>query len=140
MGRQSLKEISLDEQTKTNLSDPNIWTRGLYMLLMAIAFGVTEALMAIVAIFQFLSALVTREISKPLHEFGANLSAYAYQIAQFVTFQTEEKPFPFADWPNVEPGDTPWDGRKDGGAHGGDDEVVVEATAEVDDSNPKPAT
>ena len=100
----------MDEKTKSNLSDPSIWSRGLYMVLMAIAFGVTEAIIAIVAIFQFLSALVTREVSKPLHEFGANLSAYAFQIAQFATFQTEEKPFPFADWPNVDPGETPWDG------------------------------
>lgn len=136
----------MDEKTKSNLSDPSIWSRGLYMVLMAIAFGVTEALIAIVAIFQFLSALVTREVSKPLHEFGANLSAYAFQIAQFVTFQTEEKPFPFADWPNVDPGNTPWDGddSKDHGRvdHGKDDqaEVVVEANVEIDDADPKPAT
>ena len=136
----------MDDKTKSNLSDPSIWSRGLYMVLMAIAFGVTEALIAIVAIFQFLSALVTREVSKPLHEFGANLSAYAFQIAQFVTFQTEEKPFPFADWPNVDPGTTPWDGE-DSNNHGGVDhgkddqaEVVVEANVEIDDADPKPAT
>lgn len=136
----------MDEKTKSNLSDPSIWSRGLYMVLMAIAFGVTEALIAIVAIFQFLSALVTREVSKPLHEFGANLSAYAFQIAQFVTFQTEEKPFPFADWPNVDPGNTPWDGDDSNNHgevdHGKDDqaEVVVEANVEIDDADPKPAT
>lgn len=118
----------MDEQTKANLSDRNIWTRGLYMLVLAIAFGVTEALLALVAIFQFLSALVTREISKPLQEFGANLAAYAYQIAQFVTFQTEEKPFPFADWPDVEAGTSSWDSAS---SHEGEDED--------DEADPKPA-
>ena len=134
----------MDEQTKSNLSDRNIWSRGLYMVLMAIAFGIAEALLLIVAIFQFISALFTREISTQLHEFGANLSEYAFQIARFVTFQTEEKPFPFADWPDTKPGDTPYrsgSSEDGGGPNSGHDEGHDTQTRSDASSDPelKPA-
>ncbi|MEE2784662.1 MAG: DUF4389 domain-containing protein [Pseudomonadota bacterium] len=98
----------MDNQIKENLSEPNIWTRLGYMVLYIIAYAVAETVFALVAIFQFLSALFTRQVNTPLATFAANLSWYIYQIVQFQTFNSEEKPFPFSDWPNKSPGQTPW--------------------------------
>ena len=95
-------------QTRENVIDPSIWTRLLFMLLFGLAYAVAEAIFVVVAIFQFFAALFTGSVNKPLHSFGANLSHYIYQIVQFETFNSEERPFPFSDWPDVPVGDTPW--------------------------------
>jgi len=98
----------MDQETKNRLADRSIWVRALYMIIMVIAYSIGETLLIIISIFQFLSALVTGRVNESLHAFGANLSAYLYDILQFATFNSEYLPFPFNDWPDVEPGDTPW--------------------------------
>ena len=37
-----------------------------------------------------------------LLRFGGELSDFLYQIFLYLTFNSEEKPFPFADWPGRE--------------------------------------
>jgi hypothetical protein len=100
----------MEDRTKTNLTNQSIWVRLIYMVVLSIAYAVAEAVIFVVAIFQFLVALITGQINRLLHEFSANLAMYIYQIVQFETFNSEEKPFPFSDWPDVEPGETPWRG------------------------------
>ena len=94
--------------TKEHLTDRNIWVRGLYMAFFALAYAVAEMLVVFVAVFQFVVALVTGSVNAAALKFGANLSAYITQILRFVTFNDEQLPFPFADWPDAETGDTPW--------------------------------
>lgn len=101
----------MQDQTKANLTNESIWVRLIYMVVLAIAYAVAEAVVFVVAIFQVLAALITGQVNRPLHDFSANLAVYVYQIVQFETFNTEEKPFPFSDWPDAEVGETPW--RKD---------------------------
>ena len=98
----------MQQSTKDNLANRNIWVRGLYMLFYAIAYAVAEAIVALAAIFQFVHALVTGKVNQPLQTFSANLSAYILQILEYVTFNSEFLPFPFSDWPSVSAGETPW--------------------------------
>ena len=98
----------MDEATKENLSNRNIWARILYMLLFGITYSISETVLIFVAIFQALAVLFTGHVNQALHQFGANLSGYMYQILQFVTFNTEDLPFPFNDWPEQTVGETPY--------------------------------
>jgi uncharacterized protein DUF4389 len=98
----------MDQETKNRLADRSIWVRALYMIIMVVAYSIGETLLIIISVFQFLCALITGRVNESLHAFGANLSAYMYDILQFATFNSEYLPFPFNDWPAVEPGDTPW--------------------------------
>jgi hypothetical protein len=98
----------MDQETKNRLADRSIWVRALYMVILVIAYSIGETLLVIISVFQFLSALVTGKVNESLQTFGANLSAYLYDILQFATFNSEDLPFPFSDWPEVEPGETPW--------------------------------
>ena len=41
---------------------------------------------------------VAFELNKQL-SLGASLSTYAYQVFSFLTYNSEQRPFPFADWP-----------------------------------------
>jgi len=75
------------------------------MLLFVVAYGVAEILLLVTAVFQFLCRLVTGKTVERLLIFGENLSRYFYQIIRYMTFNTEEKPFPFSDWPGATPVD-----------------------------------
>ncbi|CAH1091688.1 DUF4389 domain-containing protein [Candidatus Nitrotoga sp. 1052] len=84
----------------TTESKRNIWVRGLYMLLMVLAYQLSGTLMFIVAIFQFLVTLINDTPNTRLLSFGRNLGRYFQQIVYFLTFASEEVPFPFNDWPS----------------------------------------
>jgi hypothetical protein len=77
----------------------NIWVRGLYMLLMAFAFQVSGTVMYIVTVIQFVMMLLTGTPNARLVSFGRSLGRYFQTIVNFLTFATEEMPFPLSDWP-----------------------------------------
>jgi len=80
-------------------NEPSTWIRGLYMLLFLVITRVTEAVIFLIMLVQFILKLATGNTNDKLEKFGDQLSRYIYEIIQFQTFNTEEKPFPFADWP-----------------------------------------
>ena len=77
----------------------SIWTRGLYMLLFVIIARVTEAVVWIVLLVQFICKAATHHTNDNLTGFGQSLSRYYYSIIRFQTFNSEDKPFPFSPWP-----------------------------------------
>ena len=82
-----------------NLSKGQTWVRGLFMLLFLLIYGVTEVLVSAVVVLQFFFVLFSGEQNVRLREFGSSLSAYVYQIMSYWTYNSEEKPFPFGEWP-----------------------------------------
>ena len=92
-------------EIKTSIMAVSTWQRGLFMLLFAVAYGVAELLLFVTAVFQFLCLLVTGKTLDRLRIFGENLGRYFYQIVRYLTFNTEEKPYPFSDWPGAAPVD-----------------------------------
>jgi len=78
----------------------SIWMRGLLMIFMAIAFHISASLLALGAIVQFLLALLSDAPNARLIAFGQSLGLYLSQISDFVSFATEEAPFPFSAWPS----------------------------------------
>lgn len=89
----------MDDDIKKSLTAGETWIRGLYMLLFFIVYSIVEIIITAIAIFQFLFLLFTREPSDRLQEFGDDMSVYIYQIWQFLTINSEERPWPFAPWP-----------------------------------------
>ena len=80
-----------------------VFVRALFMILFVIIYYVVEWLVVAVAVFQFVIVLITGKQNGNLTEFGEGLSRFIYQIARFLTFNTEDKPFPFSEWPGAAP-------------------------------------
>jgi hypothetical protein len=80
----------------------SIWMRGLFMLLLGIAFQICGTVLCIVTIIQFVMALLGDSPNARLISFGRSLGNYLRQIVTFLTFATEEMPFPFSEWPAAE--------------------------------------
>lgn len=78
----------------------NIWLRGLFMLLMALALHITGSVLGVVTLIQFAVVLLTGTPNVNLVIFGRSLGRYLQQIVEFLTFATENTPFPFSAWPS----------------------------------------
>lgn len=90
----------MDEAMKDRLTSRDLWTRALFMILFVVAYAIAELLVTVTVIVQFVIILITGSANELLIRFGNNLSTYVYQIIRFETFNTEERPFPFSDWPD----------------------------------------
>ena len=85
---------------KENVTRRSIWLRLVFMIVLSVAFYVAEFITFAVVAFQFLASLFTGQPNDQLTRFGRNLARYLQQITVFMTFATEEKPFPFTPWPD----------------------------------------
>ncbi len=92
----------MSENSDTPGNKRNIWIRGLFTLLMAIAFHVCVTVLGIVAVIQFIITLLSDTPNMRLVSFGRSMGNYLRQIVNFMTFATEEIPFPFSEWPDAE--------------------------------------
>jgi len=77
----------------------NIWLRALFMLLMALAYQVTASVVCLVTVLQFVIVLLSAKPNARLVALGRSLGRYLQQIVNFLTFASEDIPFPFNDWP-----------------------------------------
>lgn len=91
-----------ENDLKSKLLSADHWLRFVFMVLFVVIAVVTSYVAALLIVVQFIFALVKGESDKKLQSFGANLSQYVFQILSFLTYNSEEKPFPFSDFPEVE--------------------------------------
>lgn len=89
----------VETQTKANLADKGTWFRLIYMILFAVIFNVAELVIGVVVVIQFLFKLLTGRANERLRNFGQKLATYFQQIVGFLTYHTEDMPYPFGEWP-----------------------------------------
>jgi hypothetical protein len=93
---------TMSELTGPTGSKRNIWIRAIFMLLMGLAVHVSGTVLAFVSVIQFLIVLVNDAPNARLLSFGRSLGIYLRQTVDYLTFVTEDVPFPFSEWPSVE--------------------------------------
>ncbi len=87
---------------KKNTKNINVWTRGLFILIYGIIFYFVICLVWLIVAFQFFMKLITAELNTPLLDFIGSLTKYVSQILHYITFKSEERPFPFNSWPEAD--------------------------------------
>ena len=93
------------DDTRSNLTKSSTWTRLIYIVLFTITFNVAEVVIAVITIIQFFTALFTGGTpNKRLQDLGGMMGAYVREVVAFLTYETEDKPFPIGDWPETAPG------------------------------------
>lgn len=80
--------------------DTSVWSRGLWMLVLAFLFGVGEFILLVAAVLQFFWMLFGKAKNEPIASFGKDLAAWLSDVAKFQTGASEQKPFPFQAWGN----------------------------------------
>lgn len=93
-------ERSNDSTFEENLKSRATWVRALFMVVFCFLFAIVEIVLLAAVVIQFVWRLAKGAPNQPLLELGQGLATYLFQIVSFLTFNTEELPFPFdGEWP-----------------------------------------
>ena len=103
----TVDQVSGDEPQKVNVEE-NIksrttWLRLLFMCIYAVIISLTAMVGSVIVVLGFLWVLFTGEVNRELRQIGQAIADYMHEIIRFLTFNTDEKPFPFGGaWPSVD--------------------------------------
>jgi len=90
-----------EDDIKKHVKDKDTWLRFVYLVVFGVAFYLSIILTFATSIFQFLAKLFGGHSFVGLAEFGTNLATYQAQVTRFLTFASDEKPFPFSAFPTT---------------------------------------
>ena len=91
----------MNEEIKQRIQKRENWQRGLFMLFFMFIYGFSNSLIIGILFFQFATLILTGKTNEFLLGFSQSLSIYIHQIINFLTFNSEQRPFPFSVWPNA---------------------------------------
>jgi hypothetical protein len=84
-----------------NLRNRSTWKRFLFMIVVAVLFWLGVVVGLIVILLQFFWVLFTGRTKKEFSAVGRQLAEYSREIVLYMSFNTDERPFPFdRDWPS----------------------------------------
>ena len=84
-----------------NLKSGATWMRGLFMLVSCVLASVAMFVGSVIVVLGFFYVLFTGEVNQQIKVAGQSVAAYIYKIARYLTFNTDEKPFPLGgEWPS----------------------------------------
>jgi len=86
-----------------NLRHASAWIRIVFMLAFAVVlYLIIAPVVFVLMIAQALFSVITGSSNENLRFLGAALARYVLQILEFITYNSENKPFPFSDFPKFE--------------------------------------
>jgi hypothetical protein len=92
---------ALREKIRESLLSGSTWLRGFFMLVYAGICYLAIWITGIVILFQFGVVLLSGKPNERLLPVGQSLSLYIRQIFSYLTYNSDEKPFPLGSWPTV---------------------------------------
>jgi hypothetical protein len=92
----------MDKELKEKLLVKSKWLRGLFMVLFIVIEYFVAWAIVLLSLFQFVWALFAGNPNDKVLGFTKSLNEYFLQVINFLTYNSEEKPFPFASWPGSE--------------------------------------
>ena len=117
-----------NDELKRNLTSGNQWVRLIYMVLFGICLQIAGWVLLAVVVLQFLFSIIGGKANDNLRRFGDQLASYIYQAVQFLIYNSDEKPFPFAEWPESD--------VEDLSGYEGAEEVSAEVVATEEKAEP----
>ncbi|MBB6523376.1 DUF4389 domain-containing protein [Pseudoteredinibacter isoporae] len=76
-----------------------IWIRLVFMVIYSITLKLALLVLGLVAVVQFFIALIQGQANSDIIKFSESCAQFVLQSWRFLTFVSEDKPFPFRDWP-----------------------------------------
>ena len=96
----SPEEGQPESAIQNNLKSKSTWLRFVFMCLSVILLWLAGVVGMFVVVVGFLWVLFTGDVNRQLQSVGASLATYAQQIIRYLTFNSEDRPFPLGgDWP-----------------------------------------
>jgi hypothetical protein len=93
-------ERSERSDLEKNVLSRSTWIRLLFMIIFAFLYGLSRLVIAAVVLIQFFHVLFSGDTNDELKTFGHSLALYSCEVVDYLTFNTETKPFPLGTrWP-----------------------------------------
>lgn len=89
----------MDEKVVNNLKSESRWLRLVFMVVFGIVAYLAAFLVMLIALIQAVHGFVMSEPNERLLTFSSGVNRFIYQIAGFLTYNSDVKPYPFSDWP-----------------------------------------
>ena len=116
----------MSNNVKKSFLNLETWIRIGYIAFFLLLLSIASSVAFFLVLLQAASVLLTGRDNEKLREFGQSLGQWGFQSLLFATYNTEQRPFPFSDWPSAETGA--------GFDAGLDDEISDKAASEeIDD-------
>lgn len=98
-GAESTGESGRSDLEK-NVLARSTWLRLVFMFIYGFLYAISRIVTMVVVVIQFFHVLITGKINGQLKTLGHSLAIYSFEIVDYLTFNTEKKPFPLeGDWP-----------------------------------------
>ncbi len=90
---------SAEDATKKDSNNPEIFSRIFYTILFLLVGWVALWVFCFVVLIQFGFLLITGQVNTNLKGFNKEVGLFLFDLIKYLSFQTNDKPFPFRDWP-----------------------------------------
>ena len=88
------------ESLKENFVQQGKWLRLLWMMGFSFIYSISLWVLWLIVTVQFLFVLLTNNPNKNILRASSGFRDYMVQILDFITYRSEDKPFPFSDFPS----------------------------------------
>ena len=89
----------MSEENSTNLTNHDLWIRLIYMIIFGLLSGLARIVICLIAFLQFILMLASGKQNPNLSSLGEGIAVWTQQTYLFLCFTSEQKPYPFQDWP-----------------------------------------
>jgi uncharacterized protein DUF4389 len=87
-------------ELEKNVTSRSTWIRLIFMIICSVLYAISRFVTAAVVVIQFFYVLLTGNTNEQLKTLGHSLAIYSFEITDYLTFNSDTKPFPFdAAWP-----------------------------------------
>ena len=84
-----------------NIKSRTTWLRLLFIFIYCALISLAGLVGTFVMVVGFFWVLFTGEVNRQLRQVGQAIASYIYEIVRYLTFNTDDKPFPFGGaWPS----------------------------------------
>jgi len=84
---------------KSSATSDVFWLRTIYTVIFLLVAKTLDLLLITITLTQWLFRLFSGDNQKTLKNFSFSLGMYYQQVTHYLTGCSEEKPFPFKEWP-----------------------------------------
>ena len=88
------------ESLKENFVQQGKWLRLLWMIGFSFIYSISLWVLWLIVTVQFLFVLLTNSPNENILRASSGFRNYMVQILDFITYRSEDKPFPFSDFPS----------------------------------------
>lgn len=86
-----------------NLKQGSAWVRVILMIAFAVVlYVIIPAIVLVLMLTQMLFVFITGDSNDNLRVLGTALSKYIFEVLQFLSYASDNRPFPFSAFPSVE--------------------------------------